>query len=383
MRPCAAWPERGWKMIESLSTRSVLASRRKLADDVCAILATLGTGSAHDPDLRPLSAEMDDVAVEAEVGAAFFAAARGLAGAEERCDDLLPRCRERYFTTAGHTTHLLKRTEQVVHAFADADIPVALLKGVALAKWTYVDPAARPMVDIDLLVPPQEVERGELLLRRLGYQICVSRRHERDARRWLHHLPEYRHPKHGDTIELHHALVPPSAKVRIESSVLWSDVRPIAPGAGVYVLSPADQFLHVMLHLLYSSPIVGRLRQLLDLHVLASRAGGNSAYWQRVSVRARQYGLQDWLNTSVELLRRIFGTYVPPLLLEDRGLAHSATAPADVDRYERAICAVVRREPDRRLAAQLARRKMWLERPTLAMGLRLAVSAARRSLTLS
>jgi len=372
-------------MIETLTTRAMTASRRKVADDVCAILATLGGGAAGDADGLALSAEMDAVAVEAEIGAAFFAAARRICGTVENAETLLPRCRERYFATAGHSGHLLRRAEWVGEAFASADIPVVLLKGVALARWSYADAGARPMVDIDLLVPPQEIGRGEELLRRLGYQICVSRRHERDARRWLHHLPEYRHPQHGDVIELHHGLVPPSAKVCIESAALWADVRPIAAGAGVYVLSPADQFLHVMLHLLYSSPIVGRLRQLLDLHVLASAAGGNPAFWKRVTVRARQFGLEDWLGAAVELTRRVFGTYVPPLDLGPQNPApgvagRSRIAPEDVAQYERAICAVIRGEPDKRLAAQLARRKMWLERPTFAMGLRLAVSAARRSL---
>lgn len=370
-------------MIETLSTRAMTAGRRRTADQICGILASLGGGAAGDPDELKVRAEMDDVAMEAEVGAAFFVAARGMCGAVEEAEMLLPRCRQRYFATAGHTRHLLRRAEWVGRAFAAADIPVALLKGVALARGMYGDAGARPMVDIDLLVPPQEIGRGEELLRRLGYQICVSRRHEREARRWLHHLPEYRHPQHGDVIELHHGLVPPSAKVSVESAALWGDVRPITAGAGVFVLSPADQFLHVMLHLLYSSPIVGRLRQLLDLHVLASRAGGHPGFWKRVTVRARQFGLLEWLGASVELLRRVFGTYVPMLDLNARGLAQSSSAPVDVEQYERAICAVIRGEPDKRLAEQLARRKMWLERPTFAMGLRLAVSAARRSLMIS
>jgi Uncharacterised nucleotidyltransferase len=52
---------------------------------------------------------------------------------------------------------------------AMAQVPVLLLKGAALAYQVYARSCLRAMVDLDLLVRPDEVEHACVVMRDLGY----------------------------------------------------------------------------------------------------------------------------------------------------------------------------------------------------------------------
>ena len=53
--------------------------------------------------------------------------------------------------------------DNLLEAFATVGIPVILLKGAALSHLIYSAPKLRPMVDVDLLINPADVERAVIL----------------------------------------------------------------------------------------------------------------------------------------------------------------------------------------------------------------------------
>ena len=57
--------------------------------------------------------------------------------------------------------HLLER---IAAAFNDAGVPLMVLKGAALNLTIHEDPGERAMLDLDLLVKPQDSERARGLL---------------------------------------------------------------------------------------------------------------------------------------------------------------------------------------------------------------------------
>jgi hypothetical protein len=63
------------------------------------------------------------------------------------------------------------QVQTIISALDEAGIPVLLLKGPALARTVYPDPALRHSSDIDLLVKPEDVLRCEPVFEQLGY-IC-------------------------------------------------------------------------------------------------------------------------------------------------------------------------------------------------------------------
>src|SRR5690348_8527645 len=58
----------------------------------------------------------------------------------------------------------------VLGAFAEADLPVMVLKGYALARAYYASPAHRPMVDLDFAVPLNRHAEAVALLARCGFR---------------------------------------------------------------------------------------------------------------------------------------------------------------------------------------------------------------------
>lgn len=60
--------------------------------------------------------------------------------------------------------------QELVTQFAENDIEVAVLKGIALSYQTYRNHNSRISKDIDLLVHEKDMEKADLLLRKLGYE---------------------------------------------------------------------------------------------------------------------------------------------------------------------------------------------------------------------
>jgi hypothetical protein len=77
--------------------------------------------------------------------------------------------------------------DELLTEFAGAGIRVVLLKGAALAHLIYPAPSVRPMVDIDLLVAPADLERAINFARACGYSFAADFGTPFAGRK--HHLP--------------------------------------------------------------------------------------------------------------------------------------------------------------------------------------------------
>jgi hypothetical protein len=93
-----------------------------------------------------------------------------------------------------------RQIQQVVDALNDAGIPVILLKGHALARAVYSDPALRQSSDIDLLVQPHNVPVSEEILEKLGY-VCHAKIFHTSP--YADHDEIFSLPGKGLNIELH------------------------------------------------------------------------------------------------------------------------------------------------------------------------------------
>ena len=96
-----------------------------------------------------------------------------------------------------------KSVDQLLAAFGTVGIPIILLKGAALAHRIYPRPELRPMVDIDVLIDPADMDRAVAITRGLGYSF--ARRHELRFTGRIHHLPPARtsHSGFQITLEIH------------------------------------------------------------------------------------------------------------------------------------------------------------------------------------
>ena len=105
-----------------------------------------------------------------------------------------------YYHAAAKNLMIGRQIQTAIDALTEAGIPVILMKGPALARTVYPDPALRLSSDIDLLVKPKDIPRAERVLEGLGYS-CLARNFE-NLRNEDHHdifIP----PGKGLPIELH------------------------------------------------------------------------------------------------------------------------------------------------------------------------------------
>lgn len=136
---------------------------------------------------------------------------------------------------------------KTVEALAEANIPLLVLKGAALAQLVYDDAARRPMRDVDLLVRRTDARRACEILWHLGFT-----RSERPTARGHHHLPAMLKTEDGTTIviELHHELLPRTPFV---APMVYDDLLPTAQafewaGLTLQTLGREDMIWHVYAH---------------------------------------------------------------------------------------------------------------------------------------
>lgn len=132
--------------------------------------------------------------------------------------------------------------------------PVAL-KGAWLSRYAYREAAQRPMRDIDLLVPDEQVLDAFAVLLGAGYEQIEPAEMPLEAIvRLDKHLPPLRSPG-GTVIELHHRLWEPDGRLEHASPVVDEAAlrdRAISGENGIRYLAPADLLTHLIVHAVYS-----------------------------------------------------------------------------------------------------------------------------------
>jgi len=220
--------------------------------------------------------------------------------------------------------------ERIHSDLADLGLPLILLKGAAYAMAGLPSGRGRLFSDIDILVPKDSLHEVESALMVHGW---ASTHHDaydqRYYRTWMHELPPMVHLRRGNAIDVHHAILPETAPVRPDPALLRAAARPIAGelGAlGVSTLCPHDMFLHSAVHLFFGGEFDQGLRDLFDMHRLATHFGAEPGFWEGLVDRAIALELTRPMFYALRYASRIFGTPVPPAVMAAAG----AFAPSRV-----------------------------------------------------
>ena len=156
--------------------------------------------------------------------------------------------------------------DNLLEAFATVGIPVILLKGAALSHLIYSAPKLRPMVDVDLLINPADVERAVITVRNLGYSFASSHGSRFAGR--FHHLPVASILAFGFrvSLEIHVDAFSPDAPGSLTFATLAAAPRPFQRGTGPrgLALGHTDMLRHLARHAFEPARRV-RLIHLYDL----------------------------------------------------------------------------------------------------------------------
>ena len=207
-------------------------------------------------------------------------------------------------------TRALWEVEMMRRALAPLGVPVVLLKGSAFVAAGLEAGQGRLIGDLDILVPRDALPQAEAALLEVGWEWLKADAYD-DAyyRRWMHELPPMIHSDRDAMIDVHHTILPLTAKPKPDAAALIADSVEIADG--LRMLNPEDVIVHASAHLFADGDLSGGLRNLWDVHCLREDVPDD-----RLIARSRMHGLHNHVERALRLCDHLFGN--APLMARDR-----------------------------------------------------------------
>jgi hypothetical protein len=212
-----------------------------------------------------------------------------------------------------HSQAVQWEVAQIRRALATLDTPLILLKGAAYALAGLPPARGRLFSDIDVLLPKDKLAEAEAALMLHGWACqhldAYDQRYYRD---WMHELPPMAHLKRGSAIDVHHAILPPTAPVHPDPAQLRAAAQALPGQPGLQVLAPPDLVLHSATHLFFDGELEHGLRDLLDLDALLRHYGSAAGFWTALQERAARLQLQRPLFYALRYTALLLHTPLPP-----------------------------------------------------------------------
>lgn len=192
-----------------------------------------------------------------------------------------------------------------------------LLKGAAYAAAGLPPAAGRLFGDIDLLVPKSQIDAAEAALM-LGGWVSGQRSayDQRYYRQWMHEIPPMTHVLRQTVLDLHHNLLPETARIRTRPELILNSALPLPEFPRFGIPTPTDLVLHSATHLFHEGEWEHGLRDLVDLDALLRDFGRASGFWGELLDRAAALNLGRPLFYGLRYCRRLLGTPIPDEVLQ-------------------------------------------------------------------
>jgi hypothetical protein len=206
-----------------------------------------------------------------------------------------------------------------------------LLKGAAYIAAVLPPGSGRRVADIDVLVPWADLAGVEGILHEHGWEFPEIDAYDTQYyREWMHELPPMVHHDRRSIVDVHHAILPRTSRLKPSSERLLERAVSAVSADGMRVLCPSHMVLHAAAHMFHDGEIAGAIRDLIDLDQLLRWFGGNDEFWTDLVreaegldlTRPAYYALRyagHWFNTPVpERVAARVSRWGPPLPI--RGL---------------------------------------------------------------
>lgn len=214
---------------------------------------------------------------------------------------------------AGQQHHSIRREVRFLReALAPAGIPLILLKGAAYVAAGLPAAEGRLFADVDILVPREQLGEAESALMMSGWQsTALDAYDQRYYRRWMHELPAMQHIFRSTALDVHHTILPPTARLKPDPRLLVEASVEIPGLPGVRTLALPDLILHSATHLFHEGEPDNLLRDLTDLDALLRHLGTTPGNWDALVARAQRLGLEGPLRLALRYTCRVLGTPIP------------------------------------------------------------------------
>ena len=195
----------------------------------------------------------------------------------------------------------LWEADRAAQALRHLDVRVVLLKGTAYAAAGLKAGAGRFIGDLDILVPRDRLDAVEQALFAAGWEWAKPDPYD-DAyyRQWMHELPPMIHATRDRMIDVHHTILPLTARPRPDAAALIAAAEPVSDG--LHVLCAEDRVCHAVAHMLADGDLQGGLRNLWDIYCLLAEV--DPALLDR---QAARHGLDRPVRQARRLAMALYG----------------------------------------------------------------------------
>jgi hypothetical protein len=187
---------------------------------------------------------------------------------------------------------------------------VVLMKGTAYVAAGLKAGEGRHIGDLDIMVAQADMPQVEsLLLGEGGWEWVKEDAYDDDYYRdHMHELPPMIHKERDRMIDVHHTILPLTARPRPDAGAMLGDA--VVLENGLYVFSHADMVIHCAAHLIADGDLSGGLRNLWDMHCLLTEFA-STEFWPALQSRAEHHQLWPAVHRAVRLSRELYGTEIP------------------------------------------------------------------------
>ena len=281
-----------------------------------------------------------------------------------------------------HERSIRLEVAHVRRALSALGAPIVLLKGAAYVLAELPAGVGRLVSDIDILVPRDRLGDAERALHEAGFlPMVLDAYDQRYYRTWMHELPPLRHEARQTVLDVHHTILPRTARHRPDPTKLLGSS--VALDGSLAVLCGEDMVLHCATHLFSDGDLAGGVRDLVDLDALLRHFGETRrGFWDSLVPRGLEQDLARPLFYALRYCRAFLQTPVPEATL--RAAAAGAPSRATLAGMD-ALCARAL-EPRvevpgwevRAALWMLYVRSHWMRMPPLLLARHLWIKARRR-----
>ena len=214
---------------------------------------------------------------------------------------LTPILSDARLDAAREARQALWEADRAAQALGALGVRVVLLKGTAYAAAGLKAGQGRFIGDLDILVPVEAMAAVEQALIAAGWEWVKDDPYD-DVyyRQWMHELPPMIHATRDRMIDVHHTILPLTARQTPDAAAMIADAVPVDDG--LFVLSPEDRVVHAVAHMLADGDLQGGLRNLWDIHHLLADTDPDI-----LATRAARHGLTSHVRQAQRLAAALYG----------------------------------------------------------------------------
>ena len=250
-----------------------------------------------------------------------------------------PKARERLLHLSHRASYQNRQFSQalqdLLEVFAGAGVPVIVLKGLSLVELIYGNLALRPLIDLNLLIPREQLQMARRLVLRSGYHVR-TRYPLRGIYRWVHSQLHLVKPRDlAVHLLLQWDVMNWPRFHAIDLRRFWDEARPARiSGRDTLIPSPVDLVLYLCLqpdkygylnvpasHLEDATSLVfaewteNSLIRFTDIYEAIKHYQG-ALDWDVLVERARASGIEGSVHASFWLITELFGQVIEPWVLD-------------------------------------------------------------------